>query len=695
MRQFSRSFVVSSGFILLLFLLSPCSKAVSCGDKEHDQLKQLCLDCKRMFDNKVIFPIPDNFDKLRAIHHIMMSIDSAPKLWSNKSYFFNAVRVSKNENPANESKKDENQKYSLFLDLMLDWNTEVWLRQNNEKQGQTQPNKAVDELVNQKFREVLSKCSWLMAFWYPEAYLLHRRYPATEEAYQSWFNYLNNEWPEGEAPSIGINHCRMREGHPALLEKNPNLRPEQWVRLKKSVRNRWNTPMGVQVRKHILDCLAGFNQTRWQGPKPNIGSEDLRGFCFDNCNGTASEFKNYDLWNAIFKAGHFERAKFFGTKISDVKFEKTILDEAVFTGGTNLDYGPTYTIFDGVSLKASRWEKCHLLNVIMINCDLQEAQFNNCVFTNVLIINSDLRNSVFNECILNENSKAITCLLSDIQLKNSRIPEKIFTVGTVEARSSSNQISKLVEKIEKNFVDKQGTIAQMKTEHFPVGRLEEAINKALIEKTLSCKLHFLGLHSKINYYNSAEELFLERDGSFSQYEQLFDGIERNRAKWHEKFCDFQSLIVANYKNSGRLNRYRQELTRLECRKKSSSIVESFYKIIDGVVFGFGINSTRFIIWFIGGVTVLGFVKPKESKIKYLIILVIPFLYFINYGLDINGENYLGISIYNVSIFSILLIIMLLVIVLYRHVPRMSEYIKYIFGGWIAYEAVRILAIYYV
>ena len=203
-----------------------------------------------------------------------------------------------------------------------------------------------------------------------------------------------------------------------------------------------------------------------------------------------------------------------------------------FTGGEKFDYGPMYSVFNGAKMGASRWENCHLLNVIFIGCSLKEAQFNNCVFTNVFIISSDLRNSLFSNCVINENCKALTCLLSDIQFKNTRVPEKIFFFEN--------------EDIENQFIDKEATIAQMNEDIFPAQILIDAKKITNIDNSLLIKHHLYGLHSDISYYNSAEELILDNPEYYEKFSKFSD-VNEDAESLRNKICDFQCLIVNNYK----------------------------------------------------------------------------------------------------------------------------------------------------
>ena len=764
-------------FIIALSLL-PQPVIGNTQDENCDKLSKLGEDCQNLREKKVCFPTPVNFEKLREIHHILMSYYSAPQIWGSKSFFFNIESIKKktksNNNKEGDKENNTDRKdggnggdrredYEVFLDLMLNWNIENW--KPNKNIGIDETNKDNDkEKVLSKFKKTYSKCKWLMAFWYPEAFLLHHRKPATQELYDRWRRYLNSPSKELDEKEFSSELCVYQDVYP-LIETKPILDADGWERLKLSVKERWKTELGRKIRTQILDCLSGMNNSNWKGPKPNIGDEDLRGFHFDDFNCTGCFFKNYDLWNASFTNGHFERSKFFSTKIVNVSFKETELKEVVFTGGDKFDYGPMYSVFNGAKMGASRWENCHLLNVIFIDCSLREAQFNSCVFSNVLIISSDLRNSTFSNCVINENCKAITCLLSDIQFKNTRVPEKIFYFENIEKVNGDNRTNKskgqqnfraIAEDIKRRFIDQEATIAQMNEGLFPLNALTEAITKVNIDNSLMIKHHLFGLHHNINYYNSEEEFLLDHPNY--KIPPKFTDVNMDADSLRKEICDFQCLIVNNYKTNGRMSRYRQELSRLEYRKNNSGEIENLYKTVDGIVCGFGVNPTRFIFLFIG-IAIIFIYHRNDSRGVHFFSIIITALpcYFLVLILDSNAFGNINISIQDISIIytQIFLIIIFIILYLKFHpeidiqdigllniapiflfwylfiltdkiianknpissmieigkigLPilliisllclyfqkKSSSLVKYIAGGWLTYEAVRFLALYYV
>ena len=244
-----------------------------------------------------------------------MSYYSAPHTWKSESYFFKIKPIinkndGKGENQPNNNQGDDTKEdYDIFLDLILNWNIENWQPDENFDIGAKKINSEHEKILA-KFNMTYLKCKWLMAFWYPEAFLLHHRTPSTKELYDRWWRYLNNPSLHTMEIEFPLEICANCEANP-LIETKPLLDASGWSLLKKSVKERWNTELGIKIKNQIFECFTGFNQSMWKGPKPNIGGEDLRGLHFDDFNCSFCYFGNYDLWNASFTKRSFREIEIF------------------------------------------------------------------------------------------------------------------------------------------------------------------------------------------------------------------------------------------------------------------------------------------------------------------------------------------------------------------------------------------------
>ena len=104
---------------------------------------------------------------------------------------------------------------------------------------------------------------------------------------------------------------------------------------------------------------------------------------------------------------------------------------------------------------------------------------------------------------------------------------------------------------------------------------------------------------------------------------------------------------------------------MEYRKNNSGNIENLYKIIDGIVFGFGVNPTRFIFLFIGIAIILIYHRKENQDINIfsIITILLPW-YLLILILDSNAFENINISKSEIIEMYIAMLLIIIMVSLY-------------------------------